>query len=220
MKRRDITTSSYHHAKLDKAPLLLGSVCRRWRAIALSTPRLWTTFGLTLRPKYLKYDVLLAKTWLGRSGTCPLFIMLNSKGHYQNTMRPLMQVFLRYCERWSDIHLCIPQSVMRALSSAKNRLPRLQRLFIYGSANEPINTFENTPQLHHLHLSVCITPSMIKIPWNQLQYFDTKWRNIGSCLKLLQLTPNLEECTVSHAEMNLPSPHAPVQHQEIGATTT
>ncbi|KIM73772.1 hypothetical protein PILCRDRAFT_54680, partial [Piloderma croceum F 1598] len=27
--------------RLDRAPLLLGSVCRQWRAIALSTPRLW-----------------------------------------------------------------------------------------------------------------------------------------------------------------------------------
>ncbi|KIM76273.1 hypothetical protein PILCRDRAFT_52577, partial [Piloderma croceum F 1598] len=28
--------------QLNTAPLLLGSMCSRWRAIALSTPRLWT----------------------------------------------------------------------------------------------------------------------------------------------------------------------------------
>jgi hypothetical protein len=136
--------------------------------------------------------------------------MLESKGNYQNTMRPLMQVFLRYCERWYDIHLCIPQPVMQALSSAKNRLPRLQKLCIVGSMDESINTFEYTPQLHHLHLSAAITPSIIKIPWNQLRYFNTGWRRVDNCLELLQLTPNLEECTVAPPRMDSPSPHPPV----------
>ncbi|KIM76328.1 hypothetical protein PILCRDRAFT_36243, partial [Piloderma croceum F 1598] len=29
------------YIRLNKAPLLLGSMCSRWRTIALSTPRLW-----------------------------------------------------------------------------------------------------------------------------------------------------------------------------------
>ncbi|KIM76288.1 hypothetical protein PILCRDRAFT_24370, partial [Piloderma croceum F 1598] len=31
-----------------RRPLRLGSVCSRWRTIALSTPRLWTSFVLTI----------------------------------------------------------------------------------------------------------------------------------------------------------------------------
>ena len=46
---------------------------------------------LTIRPKYLKSDVVLAKTWFGRAGTCPLTIRLASHGHYQNNMKPLMK---------------------------------------------------------------------------------------------------------------------------------
>ncbi|KIM76269.1 hypothetical protein PILCRDRAFT_77908 [Piloderma croceum F 1598] len=34
--------------QLNTVPLLLGGVCSRWRAIALSTPRLWTLFALTI----------------------------------------------------------------------------------------------------------------------------------------------------------------------------
>src|SRR5882672_9516402 len=79
--------------QLNTAPLLLGGVCSRWRTIALSTPRLWTSFALTIQPKYLKSDVMLAKTWLARAGTCPLTIRLASHGSYQNSMNPLMKVF-------------------------------------------------------------------------------------------------------------------------------
>ncbi|KII92014.1 hypothetical protein PLICRDRAFT_104006, partial [Plicaturopsis crispa FD-325 SS-3] len=31
-----------------RAPLLLGRVCRRWRAISLSTPQLWSSISITL----------------------------------------------------------------------------------------------------------------------------------------------------------------------------
>ena len=72
--------------RLNTAPLQLGGVCSRWRTIALSTPRLWTSFALDIRPKYLKSDTILAKTWLARAGRCPLTIRLASESNYQNPM--------------------------------------------------------------------------------------------------------------------------------------
>ena len=119
--------------RLDKAPLLLGNVCSRWRSITLSNQRLWTSFTLTIRLEYLKQDVLLAQTWLGRSGTCPLSINLGSEGSFQNILQPLMHVFVQNCERWRDVRLSLPICALDALLPVKNRLPNLQQLFIDGS---------------------------------------------------------------------------------------
>lgn len=35
----------------DKTPLAIASVCRQWRNVALSTPWLWSTLSLLLRPQ-------------------------------------------------------------------------------------------------------------------------------------------------------------------------
>ncbi|KAF8903869.1 hypothetical protein CPB84DRAFT_1773585 [Gymnopilus junonius] len=84
-----------------EAPVLLTHVCRKWRAIALSSPRLWSQLHITfsdayranLRPRDLEgaseaevkelrararvvlhNRCTIVETWLRRSGSCPLSI--------------------------------------------------------------------------------------------------------------------------------------------------
>ena len=182
--------------RLDKSPLLVSQLCSRWRKIALSTPRLWTSFALTIQPKYLKDDVLLAKTWLGRSGTCPLSIALGSRGNYSRSMQSLTDVFLLHCERWYDIQLSLPIPVIRTLSTAKNRLPMLHSIFIGGEWEEDIDVFECAPQLRRVTLEVHGLSCKVKLPWNQLQYCSMISYNIDRCLEVLHLTSELEECVL------------------------
>jgi hypothetical protein len=197
--------------RLNTAPLLLGSVCSRWRAIALSTPRLWTSFALAIRPKYLKSDAMLAKTWLARAGTCPLTICLTRQGHYQNAMKPLMNVFLLHCEQWYDIHLDVLPPVLGSLAPAKNRLPRLQKLYLGCELEETLNIFECAPQLRWLHLISGLDPSMVKVPWNQIEYLDMGVREVDRCLDLLRTTPNLEKCVVLIPSLESRQSHSPIQ---------
>jgi hypothetical protein len=196
--------------RLDMAPLLLGSVCRRWRMIALSTPRLWASVGLTIRPKYLKSDVLLVKTWLARAGTCPLSIALGSSGSYSNDMRSLMKVFLLHCERWYDVRLSLPLSVLGSLSPARNRLASLQKLGIYESFNEIVDVFECAPQLRSVYLPFNNRTLMIKVPWNQLQHFDLGGK-VDKCLELLRLAPNLKTCRLRLFFFQVSQTNPPVQ---------
>jgi hypothetical protein len=197
--------------RLNKAPLLLGGVCSRWRTIALSTPRLWTSFALAIRPKYLKSDVMLAKTWLARAGRCPLTIRLASQSIYQSSMKPLMKVFLLHCEQWYDIHISVPLPVLKSLRPAKSRLPRLQRLSLDVKLYEPLHIFECAPQLRWLKLASTLDPSMVKAPWSQLEYFDMGGRKIDHCLKLLRATLNLETCVVNLMTSEPHQSHSSVQ---------
>lgn len=201
------------NARLDRAPWLITHVCSRWRSIALSTPRLWASFALTIRPKYLRSDVLLAKTWLWRSGKCLLSIHLESEGKYHNTMFSLMEVFLLHCERWYDVRLSLPVPVMNSLSAAKHRLPMLRKLSIVGACATACNMFEYAPQLRFFRLNSIVPLSMIKVPWRQLQHCDTGTRTTSCCLDLLRLTPNLESCIVSlHSPLYSPQPAVQLAH--------
>ncbi|KAJ7785657.1 hypothetical protein B0H16DRAFT_1247991, partial [Mycena metata] len=70
-----------------EVPVLLGRICSSWRALSLSTPRLWARLhiaepdppGHWQTPIYAaQYMQRIANTiaWLGRSGICPLSISL------------------------------------------------------------------------------------------------------------------------------------------------
>ncbi|KAJ7437660.1 hypothetical protein B0H11DRAFT_1634014, partial [Mycena galericulata] len=54
------------------SPTLLTQVCRQWRDIAISSPRLWVSLQLHLVREFLPQQLNLLRTWLTRSGACPL----------------------------------------------------------------------------------------------------------------------------------------------------
>jgi len=185
---------SYSRLDLNTVPLLLSSVCSKWRTIALSTPWLWASFTLTIQQKYLESDAKLANTWLARAGTCPLTIRLASRGSYQYTMKQLMKMFLLHCEQWTDLCLSVPLLALDSWAPAKNRLPRLQKLYLTHELKRTLDIFEFAPRLRWLRLAACVDPSMVKVPWNQIEYLDVGMRHVDQCLDLLRKTPNLEKC--------------------------
>ena len=208
--------------QLNKAPLVLGSVCNRWRTIALSTPQLWASFALTIRSAYLKSDVVLATTWLARAGTCPLTIRLACRGYARGStrgfMQPLMDVFLLHCERWYDIHLSLPIRMLGFLVPAKNRLPSLQKLYLDGELASTLDIFQFAPQLRWFQLALkasTIAPSMIKVPWNQIEDLDLGHCGVDEYLELLRAAPNLQKCVARLSNSRQRDSHSPVQHLHL-----
>ncbi|KAJ6585424.1 hypothetical protein B0H19DRAFT_892038, partial [Mycena capillaripes] len=71
-----------HNALVDpqSAPLLLGFICRHWRKIAHSTPRLWASLHIPISTQtdrlsgFVSAFEGIVDSWLGRSGACPLSI--------------------------------------------------------------------------------------------------------------------------------------------------
>ncbi|KAJ6475910.1 hypothetical protein DFH09DRAFT_1056851 [Mycena vulgaris] len=114
-----------------EAPVLLGLICSSWRTISLLTPRLWSSlhiavpshqgsFGLTLYEEKLSQRLATTKTWLARSGSCALSILLQGPyyavGASTSTQILLLQALLSLSSRWEHIEFTVPHSVLAALS--------------------------------------------------------------------------------------------------------
>ncbi|KAJ7803486.1 hypothetical protein B0H14DRAFT_1637275 [Mycena olivaceomarginata] len=141
-----------------EAPVLLGRICSSWRAISLTTPRLWSKLHIVeptrpynsppynLNPGLYEAKVAqrldVADAWLRRSGTCPLSISVESNLDHGVTppltpspAPPNTDVFLDmlvpYAYRWKELRLVVPPLALETLSRlTENDVPLLRRLKI------------------------------------------------------------------------------------------
>ncbi|KAF5311016.1 hypothetical protein D9619_007906 [Psilocybe cf. subviscida] len=113
------------HLKKHTAPLLLTHICRRWRSIAHSTPRLWSSLHVSFRrPKSGPYyrqseetsvaiweeDANAMRWWLAMAGACPLHLSFRNvlESHTDKPV-PCVDEFLDFLlttsHRWASIDL-------------------------------------------------------------------------------------------------------------------
>ncbi|KAJ7750564.1 hypothetical protein B0H16DRAFT_1274389, partial [Mycena metata] len=128
------------------APLLLLRICRTWKDIALSTPRLWNV--LHLRPKILgpgtQKGVL---DWFGRAGVCSLTLTLCL--HDAISARVVGALLNLFAPRLQTLYLELDRSQFQAIQDV-GPFPILERLAIsyplYQSGS-PLKLFSGTPRL-------------------------------------------------------------------------
>ncbi|KAL0569306.1 hypothetical protein V5O48_012670, partial [Marasmius crinis-equi] len=113
---------------LKDAPLLLTTVCRTWRDIALKTPRLWNGIHVYLpqqsdHPVAVQLPSLIrtrkegVKAWLDRSGSLPITFSLaigpddgpdpdpSERPELETALSSFFELFARYCHRLQAIKL-------------------------------------------------------------------------------------------------------------------
>ncbi|KAF7310166.1 F-box domain-containing protein [Mycena indigotica] len=112
------TLPTTRHAALsaDEGPLLLTSICRHWRELALSTPRLWAAVHVVLprEPDGTSGATLASQvsTWIGRSGAVPLSVSMvhvRRGGRLGGSALPgpslLSSTLLPAAHRWGSMQL-------------------------------------------------------------------------------------------------------------------
>jgi len=136
--RNPIMTSS-------ESPLLLTQICSSWRAIAFSSPRIWSKIhiplpgdpslnqgitdgtSLSLRCQRIAGVLQLrcdaVRRWLSRSGTCPLSISIYHPSSYSDLQtskieelsQEMFNILLSLADRWSDVDLFMPEDIYSRL---------------------------------------------------------------------------------------------------------
>lgn len=111
------TEHSYATRDLNTAPLLLTTICRDWRRVALTTPRLWDSLHIFI-PFDLNENACSRRCagvamWLQRSGSLPLSISLHSRWENQEDlvtkkqMELLIRSLMSFSNRFRDLFLSL-----------------------------------------------------------------------------------------------------------------
>ncbi|KAJ6560378.1 hypothetical protein B0H19DRAFT_1376147 [Mycena capillaripes] len=188
---------------LKEAPFLLLKICRQWREIALSTPRLWTTLDIDVislrrgvNGLFTSEWVDLAEEWLRRARGHPLWVTLRHpvEEYYPDN------IDLRFIKNISSQLESLEVSGLEQEEDPSFQqplaFPLLKRLvFAPAVAGSPISSywsafFRSAPQLRELFLFREIempTP----LPWHQLTEFLGRNFQLNHCLDILRLAPNL-----------------------------
>ncbi|KAF7334556.1 hypothetical protein MVEN_02285500 [Mycena venus] len=184
------------------SPLVLGRVCRHWRAIALSTPALWSSLSLAVSdPDAVQTEKLdLLRTWLARSGNCPLSLSLTGPTT-SDFFTQFIETAVAHCTRWAHLDLLIPFDSLHLLQD--HPMPLLRDLTIGPTDLRHDVDFtlplfiDNAPQLRHVVLTSCFLNATIRLPWAQLTHLDAHCLYEHECTDILRAAPVLVLCTLS-----------------------
>ncbi|KAJ7490268.1 hypothetical protein B0H11DRAFT_1018071 [Mycena galericulata] len=198
-----------------RAPLLLLHVCRAWRSIAISTPRLWVDLQLNLidlpLDMYKETSNLMAfiQTWVDRAGACPLsLVFYNSSVDGEFPSSTLRTPILSYRHRIRCLTLRTEESHFSGLADA-GPFPLLEKLTIGIPFLEEelvdvdsvdldlMGIARSANSLRELTLVDGVSPSMCSFPWEQLTKFTCGSLTGDELLDLLQDAKSLLECTCS-----------------------
>ncbi|KAJ7641195.1 hypothetical protein FB45DRAFT_1053764 [Roridomyces roridus] len=131
-----------------RSPTSLTHICRKWRDIALGTPKLWRAFSTAYRADQPEH-IQAVQTWLERSGSCPLSVklVLGNAPHDE-----ALTAILLHRERWQHMELNLAANEVALI---KGPMPLLQSLSLGVGDFEytqPATTVDDFPRLRAVTL--------------------------------------------------------------------
>jgi hypothetical protein len=184
-------------------PFLLGSVCVAWRAIAWSTPRLWTSISLDLA-KINECHVDVVRGWLRRSGGCPLYIHIYGQGHTDNKdlEEEVLDLFAQCSDHWFFLALNVPVKYLPRINFAHAVMLDTLRIEFEKFADpthhmlgEEMN-LEMMPGLRKLYMDVFPTSKLVNVDWNKLRELETHFPSINTCVETFSNASFLTHCAL------------------------
>ncbi|KAJ6454446.1 hypothetical protein C8R47DRAFT_1228679 [Mycena vitilis] len=180
------------------SPNLLGQICRKWRAIALTTPALWRGISLNLdKQTNLQQKLQLLETSLKRSASSALSINLHIgiRADYPDTIDVILRTIATHCARWEHLKL---DALIYPFPSIVGPLPVLRTLSM-GSIKDvaehtippSISAFHAAPMLRKVELLVYRSRLF---PWSQLTLVTVRLMGLAQCMELLTQATNLVCC--------------------------
>ncbi|KAJ7604210.1 hypothetical protein FB45DRAFT_1083159 [Roridomyces roridus] len=201
----DIPGPNLNSKTFPRAPL---GVCKAWRALALSTPRLWMHLGLDLRSASVRWKWReLIEIWFSRAAPhlSTLSIRAKSWKHGDAGSEMIRPILQRYAPRLRIIQLEVTAQHCATIVDVQS-FPVLEQLALTvvedGRLPGPAQLFRDAPRLTQLRLNVgdWNSPSSFDLPYQQLTKITIGELILEELAVVLENAPLLREldCTPSH----------------------
>ncbi|KAF7325392.1 F-box domain-containing protein [Mycena venus] len=190
-------------------PLALCAICRWWREVALSTPRLWSS----LLVDFDDMHVDLYRKWLLRARSAPLSISLKDWDEKEvlASVDPLLRTFVGLSRQWKNIEIDIGLDLACSIFPVDGDFPLLEHLSVSVHASDLSISFCEAPKLREV--SILIYNPHIQVPWHQLTTFRTANISISGCIEILRNASNLLDGTFEVAD-DPPDVATPIVHHK------
>ncbi|KAJ7622431.1 hypothetical protein FB45DRAFT_838530 [Roridomyces roridus] len=213
-------------------PILLCHVTRRWRNLALSTPRLWATLhiiGLPVMQDNTRVDRMndAANAWLSRSGALPLSISFvqgrpffrrvdsNAMELHRSACKTFLDTLIKFAPRWGSVRFSIAQEFdITPLAEVAPEDVKMLRSAAIDRWDDGI-PFLGAHGLRALSLQVAELPASLPIHWESLCHLtlvsaqNDQMPAFNLVLPALRQCSRLENLSVDfHFTMD-PQPHPP-----------
>ncbi|KAJ7062728.1 hypothetical protein C8F01DRAFT_1368455 [Mycena amicta] len=214
----------------DEGPLLLAQICKFWRDVSLTTPRLWSSMHVVIPdPEYNHRQVeqllVVLSTWLQRSGAVPLSLTIaasrdNSRTFTSSSTDSVRRLLASVASRWQSFRVLaiFNLSQMPYFSSlTAEDVPLLQRIEITEIRFSPTNSSGNiallgTPKLRGLSFYGgvdILLPYIASWPSLQRCILQIPSRNREPTLfplEILEKCPRLEYLDISTSALDMSLP--------------
>ena len=174
-------------------PFFIGSICRRWRDVAWSTPLLWNTILLHVSLKQHSSQVQLLRDWLLNARSAPLSIKLIAEHEHGpvlcHAIEAIMRILVTRSDYWLTFDSCLPSQCHNIFKNIN--FPMLTSVSLVSTSIIP-DMFLTAPKLVDFNLPHYNFSMML--PWEQIRCFKTQWLTVPMCLKIIRQSPNLQEC--------------------------
>ncbi|KAJ7607600.1 hypothetical protein DFH06DRAFT_214218 [Mycena polygramma] len=222
----------YPTMKRTQFPVVLTLICREWRAIALSIPRLWASLHIAapyLSP-WANGQIINdgVKTWLSRSGNLPLSISFVWTASHESEdltkgaedRSAILHSLMVYSNRWAHMRFIFPayESFQSLATLSPADVPQLQTVVIRLGTPIPASSnyfsFAHGINVQGISLkSIVDTHTHALVPQSPIRFLSLLGPtfSLGQVLTMLRQSPQLETCTLSIADGPEPVPPQPVR---------
>ncbi len=208
------------HRRLREGPLLLSHICRYWRAVAFSIPRIWSTLHID---SHLSYPSVSHFLDLARESPLNLYVSLWSSGGGRSSTE-ILNLLLSRITQWRLLQIWVDEDIVEKIlhrseetSGAEGftslcEASMLEEVTVEGGFDVPMETSrrflsfflhrKRFPHLHRLHWSLNLSFFSTSYPdstvdprcfrWEKLTHLSlTSPPPMTDCLQILQWCRNL-----------------------------